>query len=265
MTSPLAKSTIFVVLTYAVTWTCWSPLVFRASWLTSDIANGLLLAGALTPMLVAFCLWPWGAPLKLKTLFHWRIAWWTIPVSVLLVPVTVILVRSFFPPDLSLDPYFEMIPGTLFPFLMLIPIIFGEEFGWRGYLFPQLMQRFGFLSSALLVGLIWGLWHLPLFFMGFYPLIWGSIAISFGLIVWQMLCSSIYISWLYAESGYRILIPCLLHTSNNTFGPVALPNDASDSDRFFFSVIISSVATLFCLGIAWWVRRSPKRVQLPTE
>jgi membrane protease YdiL (CAAX protease family) len=41
----------------------------------------------------------------------------------------------------------------------------GEELGWRGYLQLELNKRFPVLKSSLLVGLIWGVWHLPLWFV----------------------------------------------------------------------------------------------------
>lgn len=44
---------------------------------------------------------------------------------------------------------------------------FGEEFGWRGYLLPRLAPLGG-LPAAILVGLIWGLWHAPLIVMDGY-------------------------------------------------------------------------------------------------
>ncbi|MBO0812334.1 MAG: CPBP family intramembrane metalloprotease [Microlunatus sp.] len=40
-----------------------------------------------------------------------------------------------------------------------------EEFGWRGYLQPRLRQRFGPLRTALLLGPLWAVWHLPLFLL----------------------------------------------------------------------------------------------------
>ena len=58
---------------------------------------------------------------------------------------------------------------TLFaPFVNSI-IAFGEEFGWRGYLLPKLMP-FGKAKAYIIIGLVWGLWHLPLLAVGFnYP------------------------------------------------------------------------------------------------
>ena len=43
---------------------------------------------------------------------------------------------------------------------------FGEEFGWRGYLMPKLMPLGG-RKAMLLIGLIWGVWHWPVIFMGY--------------------------------------------------------------------------------------------------
>ena len=43
---------------------------------------------------------------------------------------------------------------------------FGEEWGWRGYLLPKLKERFSTLPLMVIMGLIWGVWHLPLIIAG---------------------------------------------------------------------------------------------------
>ena len=46
----------------------------------------------------------------------------------------------------------------------------GEEIGWRGYLFPRLLDRLGPGLAVLVSGVIWGLWHAPLILLGYnYP------------------------------------------------------------------------------------------------
>ncbi len=53
--------------------------------------------------------------------------------------------------------------------LMLIPLAFGEEWGWRGYLLPRLLPL-GQWPALLIIGAIWGLWHAPVILLGFnYP------------------------------------------------------------------------------------------------
>ena len=54
--------------------------------------------------------------------------------------------------------------------LLLTPFTFGEEWGWRGYLLPQLLPL-GQARALLVSGVIWGLWHAPVVLLGFnYPL-----------------------------------------------------------------------------------------------
>jgi membrane protease YdiL (CAAX protease family) len=63
-----------------------------------------------------------------------------------------------------------VIVGTLpLQALIIAPINFGEEWGWRGYLLPQLLPL-GQWPALLISGAIWGFWHTPLILMGFdYP------------------------------------------------------------------------------------------------
>lgn len=45
-----------------------------------------------------------------------------------------------------------------------IPFAFGEEFGWRGYAQGRLLRQFGLVRGLLLLGLIWGFWHSPIYY-----------------------------------------------------------------------------------------------------
>lgn len=58
-------------------------------------------------------------------------------------------------------------PPTYFLLLFPLMILGGglEEVGWRGYLQPLLEKKFSFVLTSLFIGIIWGLWHLPLWFV----------------------------------------------------------------------------------------------------
>jgi membrane protease YdiL (CAAX protease family) len=54
--------------------------------------------------------------------------------------------------------------------LLSMPFAFGEEFGWRGYAQAKFVGQFGLLGGLLLLGVLWGFWHSPIFyFMGAFP------------------------------------------------------------------------------------------------
>jgi uncharacterized protein len=78
-----------------------------------------------------------------------------------------------------------------------------EEPGWRGFAFPHLQDRLPAAWAALLVGAIWGLWHVPLF-LAFHD----NLAVSLALITMH----GFILGWLFANTG-SLLIVVLGHAS----------------------------------------------------
>jgi membrane protease YdiL (CAAX protease family) len=70
----------------------------------------------------------------------------------------------------------QLTGGMIGGSLLNLPFTFGEEFGWRGLLLKE-TRSMGFVRSSLFIGIVWGIWHLPLILMGHnyphYPY-WGS-------------------------------------------------------------------------------------------
>lgn len=60
----------------------------------------------------------------------------------------------------------QLLVGTFLAPLLNIFTAFGEEWGWRGYLLPHMLQRFKVLPTLLICGVIWGLWHAPVTILG---------------------------------------------------------------------------------------------------
>lgn len=88
-----------------------------------------------------------------------------------------------------------------------LPALFGEEYGWRGYLLPKLLPL-GTRKALALHGVIWGLWHAPIIAMGYnYP---GHPVL--GIVMMTIFCvlSGTVFAWLYYASG-SIFVPSYAH------------------------------------------------------
>lgn len=111
----------------------------------------------------------------------------------------------------SYVPYINML--VLLPnFFLVFTAFFGEEYGWRYYLQPLLQKRFGLIRGTLLLGVIWGLWHLPLDIF-FYTT--PAYALQ-SIVSHQITCITlgVFFAFAYMSTG-NIWLPVLLHFFNN--------------------------------------------------
>jgi uncharacterized protein len=121
----------------------------------------------------------------------------------------------------------------------------GEETGWRGFALPRLQRRIGPLGASVLLGLIWGVWHLPLFLVpgGFHQ------AIPFALFVLQDVALAVVMTWIYNHTGGSLVPAHLFHAaSNTTVGllPILPPRTAGDPRPLMIAV---ALLVVFATGI----------------
>jgi CAAX protease family protein len=97
----------------------------------------------------------------------------------------------------------------------------GEEFGWRGFAMPRLQAHHSALGSSLIVGLIWGIWHIALFFTpGTVQSEWRSQA---GLIIpvvgYTVFCMAwaIQYTWVFNNTKGSVLLAAVVHGAGNAF------------------------------------------------
>jgi membrane protease YdiL (CAAX protease family) len=85
----------------------------------------------------------------------------------------------------------------------------GEELGWRGFLVPEACGRFGFLPGALLVGVVWAVWH--------FPLLLGSVS-PVGFINFFILVVGISIAYAWFRMKSNSVWPStVMHATHNAF------------------------------------------------
>lgn len=102
-------------------------------------------------------------------------------------------------------------------FILAFAAFFGEEYGWRYYLQPLLQKRFGLRKGVLILGVVWGLWHLPCDFFYYVTPDKGLIMTAAQIITCVTL--GIFFAWAYMKTG-NIWVPVILHYMNNNLAPV---------------------------------------------
>jgi uncharacterized protein len=121
-----------------------------------------------------------------------------------------------------------------------------EEPGWRGIALDLLQIRVSPALAAILVGVPWALWHLPLFFLeGTYQHALGFGSARFWMFNLFLLPLSVLYAWLGSGSRGSILIAILAHAGTNVAGSL-IPQDAlSDA----FRMVVTLVAVFVVVGL----------------
>ena len=110
--------------------------------------------------------------------------------------------------------------------VLALPIAFGEEYGWRGYLQGELI-KLGRMRGILLVGVIWGLWHAPIIAMGHnYP---GYPVLGIFLMTLYTVALGFFLGYAVLKSG-SVWLAAFLHGLNNQvaaflFAAIYMPDD----------------------------------------
>lgn len=121
--------------------------------------------------------------------------------------------------EFPFSPWTEALPALLMA-LFIGPI---EEFGWRGVALPLLQRKYAPIWSALILGVIWAVWHIPSFLIGGTPQsAWSILPFFAGLIA-----LSVILTPMFNAARGSLLIAALFHFQlNNPLWPDAQPWDS---------------------------------------
>jgi membrane protease YdiL (CAAX protease family) len=221
------------------------PLLYIGMLLGPSV-SGLLLVGLV-----------YGRPgfrdllLKLR---HWRVGvgWYVIVIltSPGLVAATLLLLSLFSP---------TFVPGILTSggkaALLVSGVVAGilvgifEELGWTGFAIPRLRMRYGVLATGLIVGLVWGLWHMPLFIasarasQSVPPLLKLAVLLFSFLPAFRVL-----MVWVYDRTG-SLLVLMLMHMSQTATALIfAIP--AADTPTVVSDLAYAAALWLFIALVA---------------
>lgn len=152
--------------------------------------------------------------------------------------------------DLGINPQNNLqILGILLLASFLVPIF--EEGGWRAFAIPCLQEKYSALTSALIMGVIWSVWHLPNFFTkgtDHYgmPFLWFLLTIT---------STSILMVWIMNNTNQSVLMTILFHGSIILWGhflPAQLEFQNGDHVTFWLTCtffVVASMILIFKKGL----------------
>ena len=202
----------YFVLVYVLTWACWIPLAISKTWASFPFIV-LLGLGNSMPSLVGILLTAlFSGKSGLGALFR-RLGQVRVPLIwyafVLLYPPVLRLVAIGVPTLLGLTTIAFAFPvvGVIGSFVAG----FGEELGWRGFALPRMQARQSALAASLLLGVLWGLWHLPLLIAQGLPLTAAGL-VGFILFLLHIIAYSVLFAWVYNNTKGSLFLMVLFHT-----------------------------------------------------
>ncbi len=252
---------IFAFLVMAFGWS-WG-LGFAARYTAPPLRTILAMTSGLGPSIAAVAVVAFhsdGAGLRdwLKQCLRWRpVRWRWYAVAFGLPPAVMMLGLAI---EIALGGTIAASPASghvalavaNFGLVLLVGGPLGEEFGWRGYALPAIASALRWRNASLLVGLIWGLWHLPLFFMTDTP----QSHMPFLLFLASTIAESVMLAWLFVRTGLSVLAALVMHTSMNAWLNIipVLPTAATANSLRPLSLMVG-IQVLIAVGLLFQTNR----------
>lgn len=226
----------FFSLTFVLSWGLWIPTALAShgimTFSLSPVVTGIL--GAFAPTLAGLIMTTleegWLGLKNLgRRLWLWRVGpqWylfvllWPPLLSLCVTGVAILIGKPA--PDFANPPFVSLYPippeaeqGGWWVFL---PIVFlqqltigsalGEELGWRGYALPHLQARTNALYASIILGLLWGIWHLPLY----WTVGDARTHMSVGWLLAGLVLEAILYTWVFNHTKGSLLLALLLHAA----------------------------------------------------
>ena len=252
-------------LTFAWSWVCWalsSVIRPQLPWL----ATLLMFVGSFGPSLAAIVVVVSTRPLGavrvwLSRCLQWRIGWewWALA---LLLPLAVMLVAAGLHVGLGGDIGTAPASGHLLMTVVNLPLVLllggplGEEFGWRGYALPVLQDWLGWRTASLGLGLVWGVWHLPLFFI----VGTAQAHIPLAMFLLSVVAMSVVFAWVVNRTAGSVVAALLFHTAIN-FWPAVVPVLPTEGSYRAYAFVVAILVLLALLALGLTTERPLRRRQ----
>ncbi len=206
----------FLLISFGLTWGIAAVLIFCYDQVTAifgeiSMTNPLFILAVYSPGFAGiFLVWRryglkgLGSFFRRLTLWRTRGAWWLF--IIVGIPVLVYAgaaIKGSISDPFPFNPWYQVIPAMAIS-LFIGPI---EEFGWRGLAQPLLQRKFSPFWAGLILGCIWGTWHIPAFLLSGSP----QSAWSFGPYFIGVVAIAIILTPLFNDARGSLLISALYH------------------------------------------------------
>ncbi|GIG39207.1 CPBP family intramembrane glutamic endopeptidase [Cellulomonas phragmiteti] len=254
----------FFVLALGMSWLAWIPYILSNHGLgVWDFTFPGDSGGQLLGMLPGAYLGPIGSALLVtaiadgrpglrawaRRLWNWKVSWKWYAGILLGVPGAIILSGL-----VLTGGQMTLVSATVVPGLvagMVVGLIFqmvttglAEEPGWRDFALPRMQRLVGAPVAAVVIGVLWGVWHLPLFLTAWGQ--WDGTAVPwFRPFVFVAFCVAfnVVMTWVFNRTGQSLPMAMLLHVSVNNFasGPSDILFPTLGPDMFQNSLLLGAV------------------------
>lgn len=234
---------LFYLAAYLLTWVVWGSIVAQqhhllAFHLPQQLGYyGVMLAAVITAVLVSGKA---GLVDLVKRMVRVRVApvWYAVALfGPLAISLAAVGIYRLFGGVIALD---ASVTTAMVPIFLLneFALFLGtEELGWRGFALPRLQSRYGALGASVIVGVLWGVWHTPLFLNAASPV---SQYPYVAFLVFAV-AESILITWVYNHTRGSVALAALLHA-------------ATDVVLVYNGTILNGAALFWVVtGVAWLV------------
>jgi membrane protease YdiL (CAAX protease family) len=234
----------YFVLACAVTWLLAAPVAL--AWSRHEVPSPYAVAcaglSAFGPLLAALAVA--GPRRELREVFgRWRThpAW---IVLALLVPIAVrTLAVALFAASGGRPVQWFFPPATPEQVAALVVFPLGEEFGWRGFAHPRMVRRYGLVKGSLLLGAVWGLWHLA---YSITPEAAGFDAFELGMTMVELPLYALLVAWVFERSGRSMAVALAGHAAAHLDHIERAPGIDLRLHALHLAVLVA--AALLCAG-----------------